>query len=41
VIGLITLLSIFPFLRLPRDAGDEMSGRGIAVDPVTAMRERG
>ena len=41
VIGVLTLLSIFPFLRLPRDAGDEMSGRGPTPDPVTAMRERG
>jgi len=41
VVGFLTMLSIFPFLRLPRDAGDEMSGRGPTPDPVTAMRERG
>jgi len=33
------------FIRMPRDAGSEMSGRSVAVkelapDPVTAMRER-
>ena len=27
VIGLITFLSLFFFVRLPKDAGDEMNGR--------------
>jgi EmrB/QacA subfamily drug resistance transporter len=40
VIGALTTLSVLAFLLLPKDAGDEMSGRGPAPDPVTAMRER-
>jgi hypothetical protein len=28
VVGAVTLISMFWFVRLPRDAGDEMSGRG-------------
>jgi MFS family permease len=43
LIGLLSTLSIVPFLLLSRDAGDEMSGRRVqpAPDPVTVMRERG
>jgi EmrB/QacA subfamily drug resistance transporter len=41
LVGALTLLSIVPFLLLSRDAGDEMSGRQPAPDPVTVMRERG
>ena len=41
LVGILTLASIIPFLKLARDAGDEMSGRKLAPDPVTAMRERG
>ena len=42
VIGLLSALSAIPFLRLARDAGQEMSGhRHLAPDPVTVMRERG
>jgi MFS family permease len=41
VVGLLAVLSIVPFLLLSRDAGDEMSGRRLAPDPVTVMRERG
>jgi EmrB/QacA subfamily drug resistance transporter len=41
VVGFLTVLSIVPFLMLSRDAGDEMSGRQPAPDPVTVMRERG
>ncbi len=41
VVGLFTMLSVVPFLLLSRDAGDEMSGRQPAPDPVTVMRERG
>lgn len=41
VVGLLTLSSVIPFIMLARDAGDEMSGRKLAPDPVTVMRERG
>ena len=41
MVGFLTVLSVVPFLMLARDAGDEMSGRKLAPDPVTAMRERG
>jgi EmrB/QacA subfamily drug resistance transporter len=41
VIGVFSMLAMVPFLLLSRDAGDEMSGRQPAPDPVTAMRERG
>jgi MFS family permease len=42
IVGVISLASLIPFMRLASDAGDEMSGRRkIAPDPVTAMRERG
>ncbi|MCC6981755.1 MAG: MFS transporter, partial [Bauldia sp.] len=50
LVGLISASSIFPFLRLPRDAGHEVSGhRQVTVaedgeplpDPVSAARERG
>ena len=41
VVGALTVLSVFPFIFLARDAGDLMSGRQPAPDPVTAMRERG
>ena len=41
LIGTFTLLSLVPFLLLSRNAGDEMSGRQPAPDPVTVMRERG
>jgi EmrB/QacA subfamily drug resistance transporter len=41
LVGAITVASVVPFLLLQRDAGDEMSGRQPAPDPVTAMRERG
>jgi hypothetical protein len=41
LIGCLTALSAVPFALLPRDAGDEMSGRRLAPDPVTVMRERG
>ena len=45
VIGLISAASTIFFIRLPRNAGEEMSGRQrrreeLAPDPVTAMRER-
>ena len=45
IIGLISAASTFFFLRLPKNAGEEMSGRRMQVkplapDPVTAMRER-
>ncbi|MCX5519850.1 MFS transporter [Kaistia defluvii] len=45
VVGLIAASSVIFFIRMPRDAGSEMSGRSVAVkelapDPVTAMRER-
>ncbi len=39
--GVIAIAAIIPFLRLAHDAGDEMSGRQPAPDPVTAMRDRG
>jgi len=41
VVGILTLSSVIPFIMLARDAGDEMSGRKLAPDPVTVMRERG
>lgn len=41
VVGLLTTSSAIPFALLARDAGDEMSGRRLAPDPVTAARERG
>jgi len=43
VVGLISMSSAIFFIRMPRNAGEEMSGRGqkpLAPDPVTAMRER-
>jgi MFS family permease len=40
VVGLLTISSVIPFMLLARDAGDEMSGRRLAPDPVTAARER-
>jgi EmrB/QacA subfamily drug resistance transporter len=44
-IGLISMCSVIAFLRMPKNAGEEMSGRKsvtkeLAPDPVTAMRER-
>ena len=44
-IGLIAASSVIFFVRMPKDAGEEMSGRQratkeLAPDPVTAMRER-
>ncbi|MCX5493792.1 DHA2 family efflux MFS transporter permease subunit [Kaistia dalseonensis] len=42
-IGVISMCSAIFFIRMPRDAGEEMSGRprkNLAPDPVTAMRER-
>ena len=44
-VGLISMCSVIAFLRMPHDAGAEMSGRRVvtkelAPDPVTAMRER-
>ena len=41
VVGLITLAAVIPLRRLSTDAGDEMSGRQPAPDPVTIMRDRG
>ncbi len=41
LVGILTTSSVIPFLLLSRDAGDEMSGRKLAPDPVTVMRERG
>ena len=41
VVGAISLASLIPFRMLAQDAGDEMSGRRRAPDPVTVMRERG
>jgi EmrB/QacA subfamily drug resistance transporter len=41
VVGILTISSVIPFMLLARDAGDEMSGRRLAPDPVTAARERG
>ena len=41
LIGFLTALSAIAFALLPSDAGDEMSGRRLAPDPVTVMRERG
>jgi uncharacterized membrane protein YvlD (DUF360 family) len=41
VVATLTILSIVPFFFLARDAGDLMSGRQPAPDPVTVMRERG
>lgn len=41
VVATLTTLSIVPFFFLARDAGDLMSGRQPAPDPVTVMRERG
>jgi EmrB/QacA subfamily drug resistance transporter len=41
IIGALSALSAIPFALLPRDAGDEMSGRRLIPDPVTVMRERG
>ncbi len=45
VIGLISMSSVIFFAKMPRNAGEEMSGRRLkpktlAPDPVTAMRER-
>ncbi len=40
-IGVLSLASLFVFLPLAPDAGDEMSGRSPAPDPVTSMRDRG
>jgi len=45
VIGLISMSAAIFFIRMPRNAGEEMSGRRLkpktlAPDPVTAMRER-
>ncbi|MCX5479781.1 DHA2 family efflux MFS transporter permease subunit [Kaistia geumhonensis] len=44
-IGLISMSSAIFFMRMPRNAGEEMAGRKLkpkplAPDPVTAMRER-
>ena len=39
--AVIAMAAIVPFVRLAGDAGDEMSGRQPAPDPVTAMRDRG
>ncbi len=44
-IGLISMSSAIFFIQMPRNAGEEMSGRrlkpkALAPDPVTAMRER-
>ncbi len=44
-IGLISMSSVIFFIQMPRNAGEEMSGRrlkpkALAPDPVTAMRER-
>ncbi len=41
LIGFFAVIAVVPFLFLKRDAGDEMSGRHPAPDPVTVMRERG
>jgi len=46
VVGLISASSAFFFIKMPKNAGEEMSGRRVvtkelAPDPVTAMRERG
>ena len=40
LVGLLSALSAIAFMLLPADAGDEMSGRRLAPDPVTVMRER-
>lgn len=45
VVGLISMCSVIFFIRMPGNAGEEMSGRKsvtkeLAPDPVTAMRER-
>jgi EmrB/QacA subfamily drug resistance transporter len=42
IVGGLAALSVVSLLRLPGDAGHEMSGhRRYAADPVTAARERG
>ncbi|CAN5267444.1 MFS transporter [soil metagenome] len=40
LIGLLSMLSLWPFLRLHADAGAEVSGRHPTPDAVTAMRDR-
>jgi len=40
LVGILSALSAIVFVLLPGDAGDEMSGRRLAPDPVTVMRER-
>jgi len=40
LVGILSALSAIVFVLLPRDAGDEMSGRRLVPDPVTVMRER-
>jgi hypothetical protein len=30
IVGLVTMISMFWFARLPTDAGDEMNGRRVA-----------
>jgi hypothetical protein len=40
LVGFFSALSAVAFMLLPSDAGDEMSGRRLAPDPVTVMRER-
>src|SRR5690606_36567192 len=45
IVGGISALSLLAFLRLPPDAGAEVSRhksrKRVAPDPVTAMRDRG
>jgi EmrB/QacA subfamily drug resistance transporter len=41
LVGFFAAIAVVPFLRLARNAGDEMSGRLPAPDAVTVMRERG
>jgi hypothetical protein len=40
LVGLVSLGSLWPFLRLHADAGSEVSGRHASPDAVTAMRDR-
>lgn len=42
VVGIATAAAVIPFILLPKDAGQEVSGhrRRLAPDPVTAARER-
>jgi MFS family permease len=40
IVGALSALSAIAFVFLPLNAGDEMSGRRLAPDPVTVMRER-